>query len=103
MELVTEGSSLVTRLSKGLRWSSDGGRLATPRSELGRLATALTQGRRAAYTRTIYAQCLRASVWTGLLHWIPGLFPWSLGPPVGSRLWRLVLWKFWVRLEGFGT
>ena len=29
-ELVGRGSSLITRLSKGMCWSSDGGRLATP-------------------------------------------------------------------------
>ena len=31
-----------------------------------------------------------------------GPIPLEFGPPVGSRLCRLVLWKFGVGLEGFG-
>ena len=55
MELVVGGSSLITRLPKGVRWSSGGGRLAKLRSKLGRPATALNQGRHVANTRSVYA------------------------------------------------
>ena len=86
------GLSLIIRLRKGMHRSSDEGRLATPRIELGQPATALNL----TDTHRKHAQGLCTSVWIGLLHWIPSPFPWSLGRLVGSRFWRLVLWKFLV-------